>query len=362
MLDRWTIVGSVVGLIATLGSASADEVRVYNWSFYIDEELLQKFEDETGIDIIYDEYDTEEEFEETLLIGNAAYDLVLTSSEFLQDQISVEAYQKLDRQLLPNAVHLWDFILNESQSFDPDNAYSVNYMWGTTGIAVDYPQVSDILGENAPVDSLALIFDPSYLADLSECGVVLIDSPTEIVRAALLYIGEDPDSQDLEVIAKAETVLAGIAPYVEFESEGIDDMIAEGDACAVFGWSGDLLAARDYAYELENGVEIEYYIPSEGALIWFDQWAIPADAKNVKAAHRFLNFMMDPENVAAASNYVYYANGNFASKDLLLDEVLEDPAIYPSDDVLATLYSASLYNIETRRFIDRMWNRALDTD
>ena len=345
-------------LVFGAGVAAAEEVRVFNWSDYIDEELLTKFEEETGIDLIYDVFDSNELLETKLLAGGSGYDVVVPSGTFLQRQIQAGAFQPLDYSKLPNAVNLWDVIKERTAQYDPGNKYSINYMWGTTGIGVNVNKVKEVLGDDAPIDSLALIFDPANMEKLQACGVHFLDAPTEMVPAALKYIGENPDSQDKDVLAKAEPVLAAVRPYVlKFHNSEYINALANGDICVAFGWSGDVLQARDRADEADNGVEIAYHAPKEGALMWFDQMAIPVDAPNPDGAHKFLNFIMDAENMAQATNYVYYANGNKASQQYILEEILEDPAIYPDEETLKNLYTLTPYDAKTQRFVTRMWTK-----
>jgi len=339
-------------------AASAEEVRVYNWSDYIDEALLEKFETETGIDLIYDVFDSNEVLETKMLAGGSGYDVVVPSGTFLQRQITAGAFQKLDMSMLSNHGNMWDVVEARTEQYDPGNAYSINYMWGSTGVAANVGKVTEALGEDAPMGSLALIFEPENMEKLADCGVYFLDAPTEMIPAALKYIGEDPDSHDPDVIAKAEPILTAVAPYVKkFHSSEYINALANGDICVAFGWSGDVLQARDRAVEADNGVEIVYNAPSEGALMWFDQMAIPTDAPNVAGAHKFLNFIMDAQNMADASNYVYFANGNEASQPLLEEDVIGDPAIYPDEATLANLYTTSPYDAKVQRVVTRMWTR-----
>jgi len=345
-------------MVVSAGAAFAEEVRVYNWSDYIDEALLAKFEAETGIDLIYDVFDSNEVLETKMLAGGSGYDVVVPSGTFLQRQITAGAFQPLDMAKLSNAGNMWDVIKERTAQYDPGNAYSINYMWGTTGLGVNTGKVAEALGADAPVGSLALVFDPANMEKLAGCGVHFLDAPSEMIPAALAYIGEDPNSQDPEVIAKVEPILAAVRPYVQkFHSSEYINALANGDICVAFGWSGDILQARDRAWEAENGVEIAYNAPSEGALMWFDQMAIPADAPNPDGAHKFLNFIMDAQNMADASNYVYYANGNLASQPMLEDDVIGDPAIYPDEATLKNLYTTSPYNAKVQRVVTRLWTK-----
>ena len=344
---------------AVLGTAVyADEVRVYNWSDYIDEELLGKFETETGIKLIYDVFDSNEVLETKMLAGGSGYDVVVPSGTFLQRQVQAGAFQKLDMAKLPNAANLWDVVAERTAQYDPDNAYSINYMWGTTGIGVNVGKVQELLGEDAPIDSASLVLDPANMEKLAECGVHFLDAPTEIVPMVLNYIGEDPDSHDPDVIAKAEPVLAAVRPYVQkFHSSEYINGLANGDICVAIGWSGDVLQARDRAAEADNGVEVAYHAAKEGAQMWFDQMAIPVDAPNTEAAHTFLNFILDAQNMAAASNYVYYANGNEASQEFLVEDVIGDPAIYPDAATLENLFTTTPYPAKVQRVVTRMWTK-----
>ncbi|MFX0542289.1 polyamine ABC transporter substrate-binding protein [Roseovarius sp. S4756] len=351
-----TILTTTAAIALTATNAMAQEVRVYNWSDYIDEALLDKFEQETGLDLIYDVFDSNEVLETKMLAGGSGYDVVVPSGTFLQRQVSAGAFQKLDPSKLPNLENMWELIENRTIRYDPENAYSINYMWGTTGIGINVDKVKEALGEDAPVGSLDLIFKPENMEKLAECGVHFLDAPTEMIPASLAWLGEDPDSHEPDVIAKTEEVLSAVRPYVQkFHSSEYINALANGDICVAFGWSGDILQARDRAVEADNGVTIAYNAPSEGALMWFDQMAIPIDAPNPDGAHKFLNFIMDPENIAAASNYVYYANGNKASQEYLVEDVIGDPAVYPDEATLENLYITTPYPAKVQRKVTRLW-------
>ncbi|MEO3414512.1 polyamine ABC transporter substrate-binding protein [Roseovarius sp. CAU 1744] len=339
-------------------TAHAEEVRVYNWSDYIDEALLEKFEQETGLDLIYDVFDSNEVLETKMLAGGSGYDVVVPSGTFLQRQITAGAFQKLDMSKLPNHENMWDVVESRTEQYDPDNAYSINYMWGTTGIGANVGKVREILGEDAPIDSLELVLNPDNMSKLAECGVHFLDAPAEMIPMALKYIGEDPDSHDPDVIAKTEEVFMPIRPYIQkFHSSEYINALANGDICVAVGWSGDILQARDRAAEAENGVEIAYHAAKEGAQMWFDQMAIPVDAPNPDGAHKFLNFIMDAQNMADASNYVYYANGNKASQEHLIEDVIGDPAIYPDEGTLNNLFTTTPYPAKVQRVVTRLWTK-----
>ncbi|WP_170563624.1 polyamine ABC transporter substrate-binding protein [Ruegeria atlantica] len=346
--------------IVALGTSAAfaEEVRVYNWSDYIDEDLLKKFEEETGLTLIYDVFDSNEVLETKMLAGGSGYDVVVPSGTFLQRQIQAGAFQELDESKLSNSGNLWDVIQERTAGYDPDNAYSINYMWGTTGLGVNVGKVKEVLGDDVALNSMDLVLKPENMEKLAECGVHFLDAPSEIIPMVLQYIGEDPDSHDKDVIGKAEEILVGVRPHIQkFHSSEYINALANGDICVAVGWSGDILQARDRAAEADNGVEIEYHAFAEGSLMWFDQMAIPADAPNPEGAHKFLNFILDANNMAAASNYVYYANGNKASQEFLEEDVIGDPAIYPDDATMQNLYITTPYPAKTQRVVTRMWTK-----
>ena len=351
--------GALIALALATSSTQAQEkvVNVYNWSDYIDESILEDFEKETGIKIVYDVFDSNEVLETKLLAGGTGYDVVVPSGTFLARQIQAGAFQKLDTAKLPNLSNMWDVVAKRTAKYDPGNAYSINYMWGTTGIGYNEGKILERMAD-APVNSWRMLFDPEVVSKFADCGIHVLDAPTELIPAALNYIGEDPDSQDPKVIAMAEAVLMAVRPYIQkFHSSEYINALANGDICMAMGWSGDVLQARDRAVEAENGVIINYVAPDEGALMWFDQMAIPADAPHAENAHIFLNYIMKPEVMAKASNYVYYANGNKASQEFLEEDVIGDPAIYPTPAALQTLYTTSPYSPKVQRVVTRLWTK-----
>lgn len=349
---------TALSVALALPAAAQDKVvNVYNWSDYIDEEILADFEKETGIKVVYDVFDSNEVLETKLLAGGTGYDVVVPTGSFLSRQIQAGAFQKLDKAKLPNLSHMWKEIQDRVSKYDPGNEYSINYMWGTTGIGYNVKKIEERF-PNAPMDSWEVIFNPDNLAKFADCGVHFLDAPDEIIPAALNYLGIDPNTHDSADLEKAEALLMTIRPHIQkFHSSEYINGLANGDICLAVGWSGDMLQARDRAAEADNGVEIAYSIPKEGALMWFDQMAIPTDAPHGDNAHAFLDYMMRPEVIAKASNYVYYANGNKDSQPLLEEDVLKDPAIYPSEEALQKLYIKLAYPPKVQRVATRVWTK-----
>jgi putrescine transport system substrate-binding protein len=346
--------------LAMAGSAAFAQdkvVNVYNWSDYIDEEILSEFEAETGIKVVYDVFDSNDILETKLLAGASGYDVVVPSGGFLQRQIQAGVFQKLDKSKLSNLGNMWDAIEARTATYDPGNEYSVNYMWGTTGIGYNVDAVKARLGVDA-VESWSVIFEPDTLAKFADCGVHMLDAADEMIPAALNYLGHDPDSKDKALIEEAGALLESLRSHVtSFNSSAYINALADGDACLAVGWSGDILQARDRAAEADNGVNVEYAIPAEGALMWFDQMAIPADAPHPENALVFIDYIMRPEVMAKASNYVYFANGNLASQPLLEEDVIGDPAIYPTEDTVGNLYVVLPYGPREQRLVTRLWTK-----
>lgn len=338
-------------------SAQAAELKIFNWSDYIDEEVISDFTKETGIEVTYDVFDSNEVLETKLLAGGTGYDIVVPTASFLSRQIQAGVFQKLDTSVLPNLANMWKEIQDNTAKYGPLNEYSINYMWGTTGIGYNVGKVKEITGEDE-ITSWDTVFDPEKLAKFKDCGVHMLNAPDEIIPAALNYLGIDPNTDKAEDLAKAEELLVSIRPYVQkFHSSEYINALANGDICLAVGWSGDVLQARDRADEADNGVEVAYAIPKEGALMWFDQMAIPADAPNVKEANMFLDYIMRPEVIAKASNYVYYANGNKASQPLLEEDLINDPGVYPTEEATKGLYSKLAYDPKTQRVATRLWTK-----
>ncbi len=344
-------------VLAQGGTAFAQgTINVYNWSDYIAEDTIAQFEAETGIKVQYDVYDSNETLEAKLLAGSSGYDVVVPTSSFLQRQIAAGVYQPLDKSALPNIENMDPELMAQAAAYDPDNAHGIIYMWGTIGLGYNVAKVAERLGEDAPTDSLALIFDPANAEKLADCGISLLDSPNEVLPAALAYLGLDPTSSDPEDLAKAGEVLMAIRPFVRYfhSSQYISDL-ANGETCVALGYSGDVFIAADRALEVGNGIEIAYAVPAEGAMQWFDMMAIPEDAPNPEGALAFINFIMKPEITADITNYVFYASANTPALALVDEEIRTDPAIFPPAEVLAQLYPSVTRDARTDREMTRLW-------
>ena len=317
----------------------AKQLNVYNWSDYIAEDTIARFEQETGIKVVYDVYDSNEMLEAKLLAGSSGYDVVFPSARpFAQRHIAANLYLPLDRAKLANWGNLDPAVLSALQDVDPGNRFLMPYMWGTTGIGYNVAKVRERLGEDFPLDSWNLIFDPEVAARLKDCGIAVLDDEQEGFAAALIWLGRDPNGVGGGEIEAASELFAKVRPSIRYfhSSKYIDDL-ANGEICVAMAYSGDALMAGGRAEEAGNGVEIAYFIPKEGAVRWVDNAAIPADAPHADNAHAFLDFLMRPDVMAPISEYVSYASANTAAKPLVDESVRTDPAIYPPDEVLARL-------------------------
>jgi putrescine transport system substrate-binding protein len=356
-----------VPLIAALcllvsGAAGAQEekvLNVYNWSDYIADDTVANFEKETGIKVNYDVYDSNETLEAKLLAGHSGYDLVVpTASPYLARQAVSGVYRKIDKAALKNYGNLDPQILAAAANADPGNQYGVPYMWGTTGFGYNRALVAKALGPNAQTDSSALIFDPANANKLGGCGIELLDSAQELFPAALAYLHRDPLSRDPADLDRAVAVIQAIRPDIRkfHSSEYINDL-ANGDICAAWGYSGDVVQARSRAQDAKNGVDIAYTIPKEGAMISIDMMAIPADAPHPENALKFIDYILRPEVAAAITNAVGYPNPNQAATKLVDPKIAGDPSIYPPPDVRARLFFDKPVTPAYERLRTRAWTR-----
>jgi putrescine transport system substrate-binding protein len=350
----------LAALIAGTLSADAQEkrVNVYNWTDYIAPEVLKDFTKETGIEVTYDTFDSNDTLETKLLAGKSGYDVVVPTANFMQLQIKAGVFQKLDKAKLPNLQYAWPEITKRLAAYDPGNQYAVNYMWGTVGIGYNVNKAREVLGADAKLDSWDIVFKPENLSKFKACGVHMLDSADDILPAALKYLGLDPNSSKQEDLEKAAALVSKVRPNVrKFHSSEYLNALASGEICLVVGFSGDIKQAQSRAAEAKKGVEIGYSIPKEGAQLWFDNLAIPTDARHVAEAHAFINYMLKPEVAAQNSNFVSYANGNLESQKSLDKAVLDDPGVYPPPDVMAKLYTNLAHDAKTKRLMNRLWTK-----
>ena len=344
---------------ASAGTAAAGEekvLNVYNYSDYIAEDTIPNFEKQTGIRVTYDVYDSDEVLEAKLLAGSSGYDVVVPTLNFFGRQIQAGVFKELDKSKIPNLANLDPAVMERIATQDPGNQYGVPYMSGTTGIGFNVDKIEEIFGSTEVTGSWSLVFDPAKISKLKDCGVTLLDTPSDMIPIALHYLGEDPHSADPAVLQKAADLIKGIRPYVQnFHSSQYVSSLANGTTCLVVGWSGDIIQARDRAEEAGNGVNVGFSIPVEGAPQWFDMLAIPADAKHPENAYAFINYLLEPQVAANNTNYIQYANPVASATPLVDEAIRNDPTIYPPDAVKAKLFTYAINSPETDKLYTRLW-------
>src|SRR5207248_6935743 len=334
---RLVLVAAVCAAITPAAAQPKRErvVNAYNWSDYIAPSVVEDFTKATGIKVRYDTFDSNDTLETQLLAGKSGYDVVVPTAYFLERQIKAGVFQKLDKEKLPNLANMWPEITQRLAAYDPGNQYAVNYMWGTTGIGFNAKKAREILGTDAKIDSWDIVFKPEMIAKFRDCGVHMLDAADDVFAAALSYLKLDPNTRDEKDFEKAADLLIKVRPSVrKFHSSEYLNALASGEICLVLGYSGDVKQAQKRAAEAKNSVEIGYLIPKEGAQLWFDNLAIPKDAKNSADAHRLIDYLLKPEVAAKNSNFVAYANGNAASRPLIDKAILEDKSVYPDETTM----------------------------
>ncbi|WP_290546817.1 polyamine ABC transporter substrate-binding protein [Aestuariivirga sp.] len=337
--------------------ASADQgvVNVYNWADYIGESTIADFTKETGIQVVYDMYASSEEMEAKMLAGSSGYDVVLQAGLKLPQMVKAKVYQKLDKSKLPNWKNLDPEILQILQGFDPGNGYGVPYTWGTVGFTYNMDMVKKLLPD-ADFNSLDTIMNPDNAQKLASCGLSILDSPTDIGPVVMKWLGIDPNKAGPDDYKKLAKAFAKIRPYIAtFDNTNFLTTLPNGEVCAVNTWSGDYGVAKKRAADAGIELDLEYFVPKSGAPAWFDVWAIPSDAKNADNAYVFLNYMLRPEVVAAATNFIGYANANKAATPLVDKSITSDPAIYPNAETKARLFTLNPMTPEQEETLTRTW-------
>lgn len=344
-----------LAMASHLEAAEDKVLNIYNWSDYVAPNTIADFEKATGIKVNYDVFDSNEILEAKLLAGRSNYDIVVPTASFLERQAKAGIFQPLDKSRLPDYRNLDAELMGRIAQNDPGNGFAVPYMWGTIGIGYDKEKIRQRLGVDA-ITSWDVLFKPENAAKLKDCGIAVLDSPSEAMGTALAYLGIDPNSEKPEDLAKGAALMKTLRPHVKYfhSSQYINDL-ASGAICVAVGYNGDILQARSRAQEAKNGVSIGFSVPREGALMWFDVMAIPKDAPHPENAHAFLNFILKPEVIAAISDKVHYANANAAATSLVAPEVSGDPGTYPPPDVRAKLFTMKAHSAKFDRLLTRAW-------
>jgi putrescine transport system substrate-binding protein len=333
------------------------ELNVYNWSDYIDADIVPGFEKEYGIKVRYDVFDSNEILETKLLAGKTGYDIVVPSASFLERQIKAGVFQKLDKSLLPNLKNVDADIYKRLETHDPGNEYAVNYFWGTSGVGYNVEKIKAAMPD-APVDSFRMFYDPAVVKNFKSCGVSVLDAPDEIYGTVLVYLGKDPNDESAASLKLVEDTLMKIRPYIRLidSSKYIEDL-ANGEICLALGWNGDVGQSASRAEEAGKGITIKYNIPKEGAIMFFDMLAIPADAAHPKNAHLFIDYVLRAEVAAKNSNAVQYAVSNSAAYPLVDPAVFNDRGVYPAEETKAHLFPNLARSPQFTRALNTVWTR-----
>lgn len=351
-------VASLVTLAASSAQAQEEKVlNVYNWSDYIAVDTIQNFEKETGIKVRYDTYDNNEILHAKLVAGKTGYDVVVPSSTFARLQIDGGLLTKLDKAQLPNLKNLDPDIQAQIANIDPGNEHLVNWLWGYTTIGINTAKVKAALGSEPMPDNVwELFFNPKYISKLKTCGVSVLDSATEVLPAALHYLGKNPFSKSAADYQAAGALLKSVRPYVTlFSSSGYINDMAGGSICMALGWNGDINIARKRAIEGKTGQDIVAFVPKNGGILFFDMMAIPVDASHPKNAHAFINYIMRPEVHAALTNKVFYANPNKESRKFIIADVANNPSVFPTSAEMAKMVAPQALSNDVRRLATRTY-------
>jgi len=334
----------------------SQKVNVYCWAYVLSPEILQQFEKETGIKVTLDVYDSPEVAETKLVAGHSGYDVVMvTVWPYLLRQVEAHLYQALDKAAISNWKEVDPLLLKKLETVDPGNRFALPFIWGTSGFAYNKQKILERLPE-APVQSLAMLFDPEVVSHFQDCGVMLIDSPVDVFPAVLSYLKLDPMSESIEDLKKASAGLIAVRPFIKkFQPVPATHNLTSGDYCLAQGFSGDLILARNMAKEM--GIDLEYIIPEEGADLWMDAFAVPHDAPHKEAAHAFINFMLRPEIIAKVTDAIAIANSVPASFPFMKEEIRTDPLIYPSKETMKKLYVNKTHPPRYERMRLREWTR-----
>jgi putrescine transport system substrate-binding protein len=339
------------------GAGGGKVLNLYIWSDYLAADTLSNFEKQTGIKVHVAYFDTNETLETKLLAGSSGFDIVVPTAPYFERQIKAGVYLTLDKSKLPNLKNMDPQLMAKVALHDPGNAHGIIYTWGTDGIGYNEKMVKELMPD-APLNSWRLVFDPAVVSKVAKCGVSVLDSPADMIRAVYSYLGKDPNSQSPDDLVLAEAVLGKIRPYIRnINSSEYIEALANGDLCIAVGYNGDVLQARDRARDANKGIEIKYVVPKEGSILWFDMLAIPKDAPDPDSAYAYMNYIMEPRVMADISNFKRYANANLASEPLVLPSVKDDPGIYPPPEERAKLPVQLADSTDQTRAITRVWQK-----
>ena len=343
--------------VAAPVAAEEKVLNIYNWPDYIPEGMVAAFEQETGIKVNYDTFETNEALHAKLVAGNTGYDIVVPGAVFAKPQIEGGLLQPLDKAKIANLGNLAPDVMKILDKADPGNKHLIPWGWSFTTVGINKTKVEKALGKTPmPENAWDLVFKPEYTAKLKSCGIAYLDSPTEILPAALHYIGKDAYSNDPADYKAATEMLGKVRKDIRLFSATMIDDIAGGKACAVVGWAGDINIAAGRAKENGSKDVIEALLPSTGALSFFDTMAITKDAKHPDNAHKFIEFYLRPENAAKMANEMNYNTGNKAAIDKVDPAIAGNKTIFVESAYLAKMVPPSSFSNEAREAMANAYN------
>jgi putrescine transport system substrate-binding protein len=367
-LAKWTWLA--LGLIAISSISTASEqdlidaakgtpqkLNIYNWADYIHPDAITRFEEEFGIDITYDIYDSSEIVDTKLMTGRSGYDVVVHAASFTARLATVGIFHPVDFNKLPNWHHLDPNLIRRADEKYSNGLQGVPFFWGTTGITYNVDLIKERM-PNAPLDSSALIFDPEIISQFTDCGISFLDDPTSVIPMAMMYLGYPANSVDLQQLKEVETLVKAVRPYITYFSSTkmLLDLPSE-EVCIAMSWSGDYSVASNRAKEAGIDINLDYIIPKEGGGMWFDNMYIPEDAPHRENAYLFLNYMLRPEVIAASTDYIGYANANSSATPLVNPSLAANVAIYPDAETLQRLQTTEVLAPKEERKRSRTWTK-----
>ena len=344
---------------AVVASSEGNEekiLNIYNWPDYIGQDMVANFEKETGIKVNYQTFENNEALQAKLMAGNTGYDIVVPGAVFAKSQIDSGLLMKLDKAKITHYSNLDPAIMAKLDTIDPNNAYLIPWAWSFTTVGINKAKVAAALGTSAlPENAWDLVFNPLYTAKLKSCGIAFLDSPTEVIPPAMHYLGKNAYSNDVADHKAAGDILAKVRPHIRLFSSTMIDDLASGKACVALGWAGDINIAHDRAIENKSGHDIQALIPSTGGLIFFDNLAIPKDAKHAANALTFIDYFLRPQISASLTNELGYATANKTSLAYIKPNIVNNPAVFPDSVNLKKMVAPASFSQAARQSMSNVY-------
>ena len=331
-------------------------LNIYNWPDYIGQDMVANFEKETGIKVNYQTFENNEALQAKLMAGNTGYDIVVPGAVFAKSQIDSGLLMKLNKAKITHYSNLDPAIMAKLDTIDPGNAYLIPWAWSFTTVGINKAKVAAALGTSAlPENAWDLVFNPLYTAKLKSCGIAFLDSPTEVIPPAMHYLGKNAYSNDAADHKAAGDILAKVRPHIRLFSSTMIDDLASGKACVALGWAGDINIAHDRAIENKSGHDIQALLPSTGGLIFFDNLAIPKDAKHAANALTFIDYFLRPQISASLTNELGYATANKASLAYIKPNIVNNPAVFPDAVNLKKMVAPASFTQAARQSMSNVY-------